>query len=198
MSRREQLLNTAMELFAQQGYAQTSVAEIQQACGLAPSSGAMYKHFASKRELLEAATEHYLGRLADDRKWFDAESADGDVERALQSAAELVWKNIDNNAELLRIVYSEHIPDLADQLWSAVTANAYQGLAEVLRRAVEAGTLRVTDPDATATVLLASLIHYPLIQLLINHTPGDIEEGRYRAAWLEHARAITHAWRLPG
>ncbi|GAB4931234.1 hypothetical protein MAHJHV33_48350 [Mycobacterium avium subsp. hominissuis] len=40
---------------AAKGYAATSVADIQRESGLAPGSGALYKHFGSKRELLEAA-----------------------------------------------------------------------------------------------------------------------------------------------
>lgn len=175
-----------MTLFARQGYVQTSVAEIQQACGLAANSGALYKHFSSKRELLEEATRRYVDRLADDRKRFDTESV-SNVEQALHLAATLVWDNIANNSALLRVIFREPtFPDLANQLWSAVTAHAYQRFAATLGAAAH-----IVDPEATATVLLTSLIHYPMIQLLINHTPGDIDQERYRAAWIEHAQAIT-------
>ena len=46
--------------FAAKGYAATSVADIQRASGLAPGSGALYKHFASKRELLEAPVSEVM------------------------------------------------------------------------------------------------------------------------------------------
>jgi AcrR family transcriptional regulator len=52
---RETLLREARRLFAERGYAATSVADVQAAAGLAPGSGALYKHFPSKRALLEAA-----------------------------------------------------------------------------------------------------------------------------------------------
>ncbi len=54
-SGRDRLLAAALKLFADKGYGATSVADIQRASGLAPGSGALYKHFASKRDLLEAA-----------------------------------------------------------------------------------------------------------------------------------------------
>ena len=45
MSSRDRLLDVALSLFASRGYAATSTAEIQQACGMSPSSGALYTHF---------------------------------------------------------------------------------------------------------------------------------------------------------
>ena len=48
-STRERLLEAAITLFAHQGYEATSIADIQRACGLAPGSGALYKHFSCKR-----------------------------------------------------------------------------------------------------------------------------------------------------
>lgn len=183
-----------MILFASQGYAQTSVADIQRACGLAPNSGALYKHFASKRELLEAATNRYVERLGADRTRFDTESTSS-IDEALHFITRLVWDNIDDNAPLLRVIFREPaFPDLANQLWSAVTTNAYRRFAEVLHAATDAGAARIVDPDAAATVLLSSLVHYPMVQLLIGHMPGGIDKERYRAAWIEHTRAITQAW----
>ncbi len=52
---RERILDAAVELFGRQGYSGTSVGEIEAAAGLAPRSGALYKHFESKRAVLEAA-----------------------------------------------------------------------------------------------------------------------------------------------
>jgi AcrR family transcriptional regulator len=46
--------------FARQGYSATSVADIQQACGLSPGSGALYKHFPSKKALLQEATRRHV------------------------------------------------------------------------------------------------------------------------------------------
>ena len=62
-STRDRLLDAAIALFASQGYAATSVAEIQQACGLSPGSGALYKHFPSKSALLIEATQRQLNRM---------------------------------------------------------------------------------------------------------------------------------------
>jgi AcrR family transcriptional regulator len=187
---RERLLDAAITLFARQGYAQTSIADIQRTCGLAPGSGALYKHFSSKRELLEAATRRYVDRLADYRKRFDAEPTDN-AGQALRRAATLIWEGIDDNALLLRVIFREPtFPELADELWSAITANAYQRFADGLRAGVDAGAVQIADPEAAAAVLVASLAYYPMVAMLIGHTPGGVDRERYSAAWLEHARAV--------
>jgi TetR/AcrR family transcriptional regulator, cholesterol catabolism regulator len=48
--RRAAILRTAAELFARQGFAETTVREIADACGMA--SGSIFHHYISKRELL--------------------------------------------------------------------------------------------------------------------------------------------------
>jgi len=98
---------------------------------------------------------------------------------------------IDDNALLLCTILREPtFPDLADELWSAITANAYERFTAGLRATVDAGVVRIADPEATAAVLAASLAHYPLVGLLIGHTPGGIDRDRYREAWIEHAQAV--------
>ena len=52
MSRREEILRTAADLFARRGFHGVSVADIGAACGI--SGPALYKHFASKDAVLAA------------------------------------------------------------------------------------------------------------------------------------------------
>jgi AcrR family transcriptional regulator len=52
VNRRDQILETAAELFASKGFHGVSVGEIGRACGM--SGPALYKHFDSKDELLAA------------------------------------------------------------------------------------------------------------------------------------------------
>ena len=102
-----------------------------------------------------------------------------------------IWDGIDDNALLLRVIFREPMfPELADQLWSAITANTHQRVAAGLRAAVDAGAIRIADPEATAAVLVASLAYYPVVGLLIGHTPGGVDRERYRAAWFGHAQAV--------
>src|SRR6476469_10417670 len=100
---RDRLLAEALKLFAARGYAATSVADIQTAAGLAPGSGALYKHFASKRALLEAAVAHRSASIVAAREEYDAESPVS-VERAVRSAGHLIRDTLAASEDVLRVM----------------------------------------------------------------------------------------------
>jgi AcrR family transcriptional regulator len=58
---RRRLLDSTLECLVEQGYAQTTTQAVAQRAGL--SQGAIFKHFATKAELLAAAAEHLFPRL---------------------------------------------------------------------------------------------------------------------------------------
>ncbi len=56
---RQRIVAEALRLFSERGYRGTRVSDIEEAAGLSPKAGGFYRHFASKRDVLEAALEHY-------------------------------------------------------------------------------------------------------------------------------------------
>ncbi|MGH6761972.1 MAG: TetR/AcrR family transcriptional regulator [Phyllobacterium sp.] len=61
---RNNLISTARALFVEKGYAETSTPEICAAAGI--TRGALYHHFADKRDLLRAVLEREARSVADD------------------------------------------------------------------------------------------------------------------------------------
>jgi AcrR family transcriptional regulator len=185
---RERMLDEAIRLFSLQGYDATSVADIQQACGLAPSSGALYKHFPSKNALLEGAVRRNLDLMARRRTTAIADLPD-DPREALQLLADVVWAVLDSERDLVRIMLREFasFPELFERMWQAVIAHLYQECANWITVLKDSGKASIGDPEATAAVLIASLTYYPILDLLIGHTPGDVESQRFLDAWLDHA-----------
>ncbi|WP_052371745.1 TetR/AcrR family transcriptional regulator [Amycolatopsis taiwanensis] len=59
---RDRVVAEAMRLFGERGYTATTVAAIEEAAGLSPGSGALYKHFRSKADILTEG----IGRLIDE------------------------------------------------------------------------------------------------------------------------------------
>ena len=190
-STRDRLLEAAMELFALKGYAATSIADIQEACGLSPGSGALYKHFPSKMALLQEATRRQveqMGAMGDDYN----RSRPTDLKGALRGGAEQIWASVEHNKQLLRVMFREPeaIEGMIDELWSAATNIAYQRVGRALTAAKDAGAAQADDPEATATVLVAALAYLPIAELLIGRTPGDIDTERFREAWLRLAEGV--------
>ena len=68
-STRENILSAALHLFARCGFEAASVSQIAEAVGL--SKGALYKHYASKRDLLDSILARMVQRDAEQAAAFD-------------------------------------------------------------------------------------------------------------------------------
>ncbi|MFI9837454.1 TetR/AcrR family transcriptional regulator [Nonomuraea sp. NPDC051941] len=189
---RQRLIDEAVRLFSTRGYAETSVADIQAACGLTTGSGALYKHFPSKRALLEEAVRQNMEAVARRAAAATAERpADADGRAALERMARVVWESLESDRDLIRIMLREYdgFPDLFERMWEGVLAGVYaQGVAWIAAQK-ELGRADVDDPEAAGAVLLASLTYYPLLRAMIGHTPGGLDPERFLAAWVETAAA---------
>ncbi|GHI00424.1 TetR/AcrR family transcriptional regulator [Neobacillus kokaensis] len=64
MSKKQLIMETALELFAKQGFEATSVQQITDHCGI--SKGAFYLSFKSKDELILALIDHFMMQITAD------------------------------------------------------------------------------------------------------------------------------------
>jgi AcrR family transcriptional regulator len=184
-------LAAALRLFAAKGYSATSVADIQRASGLAPGSGALYKHFASKRELLEAAVTHRIDSIVAAREEFDA-GQPGSVEQAVRTAGQLIWSNLNQSEDLLKVMLREpeELGDLDEKTWQVITDNAYQRFADELASSNRSGRTSIPDPEAAAAVAIASLSYAATLQALSGRLPGNVDEDRYFEAWVDQTVSV--------
>ncbi|MCR6482290.1 TetR/AcrR family transcriptional regulator [Amycolatopsis sp. OK19-0408] len=189
---RRRILDEAVHLFATRGYDATSVADIQTACGLHPGSGALYKHFPSKAALLEAAVHDNLERLT--ARTAETTSLPEDPREALRVLADVVWAFMAADRDLIRLMIREFtgFPELFEQMWQGVLATVYRRGTEWLTTLRDQGRTTITDPEATAAVLVASLTYHPILDVLIGHTPGDLTPDRFLTAWLDSAVATLN------
>ncbi len=190
-SGRDRLLGAALRLFAAKGYAATSVADIQRASGLAPGSGALYKHFASKRALLEAAVTHRIDSIVAAREQFDA-GQPGTVEQTVRTAGRLIWSNLNQSEDLLKVMLREpeELGDLDEKTWQVITDNAYQRFADELTASNRSGRTSIPDPEAAAAVAIASLSYAATLQALSGRLPGNVDEDRYFEAWVDQTVSV--------
>jgi AcrR family transcriptional regulator len=184
-STRDQLLAIALALFADKGYAATSVADIQKAAGLAPGSGALYKHFPSKRALLEAAVGHRIDNIVTAREQFDSGEPKS-TEAAVRTAGQLIWNNLAESEDLLRVMLREpdELGELDEHTWQTITDNAYQRFADELEASNRAGRTQIPDPAAAAAVAIGALSYHATLRALTRRTPGNIDDDRYFEAWV--------------
>ncbi len=195
---RDRLLGEALTLFAAKGYAATSVADIQRASGLAPGSGALYKHFASKRELLEAAVAYRIDSIVAAREAYDAGDR-RDVEQAVRTAGRLIWDNLKQSEDLLKVMLREpdELRDLDEKTWQVITDNAYQRFADELAASNRSGRTSIPDPEAAAAVAIGSLSYAATLQALTGRSPGNIEDDRYFEAWVNQTVSVLAQYTHP-
>jgi AcrR family transcriptional regulator len=189
-SRRDEFIDAGMRLFADRGYAATTVADIQTACGLAAGSGALYKHFPSKQALLEAGVRRYVADLEERRAGF-VQALPDDPAEALQLIANAVTGAMAGDRSIIRITMRdlEAFPALLDLLWQGLLGALYFELADWLSAQAARGQVTVRDPRATAAVLVASLTYPAVLEALLGHRPGDVDTATYLEAWVDSATA---------
>lgn len=184
-----------MSLFGEHGYESTSVGQIQRECGLAAGSGALYKHFGSKHEVLAEGIRRYVADLDKNRVDFTA-ALPRDPRAALQAISLATTESLHGDRDIVRVSLRdlEPYPDLLSELWDGVTTSVYQAttrwIAEHDHRAGSPTGPGVADPEATAAVLMGALTYFPILQALIDRTPGGVDQQRFMSAWVEIVLAV--------
>lgn len=181
----ERVLQAAIRLFAEQGYDRTSIADIQTAAGLAPGSGALYKHFPSKEAVLRAGIDDFIEEGA--RGQDIIAHLPEEPKAALDVLARGVLESLSADQDLLRIVWRDldPFPDLRQRVTQERMQRTFDALSRWIERGVEGGRFRSQDSRALAVVALNSLIQYQIFQALLGMTPGGVSEDRFVRAWKE-------------
>ena len=156
-TRRQQLLDTAAELFAARGFHGVSVADLGAACGI--SGPALYKHFPSKEALLAEMLVAISERLLDEGRARVAAASSPD-----EAVASLVDWHVDFALRHRALIVVQ------DRDWSSLPADSREQVRSLQRAYVDlwASQLRLITPslglDATRAMAHAAFG-------LINSTP---------------------------
>lgn len=193
---RERILDAAVELFGRQGYSRTSVGEVEAAAGLVPRSGGLYKHFPSKRALLEAAVTRRAKVAEQAGEQVDA-TATGDARAELRTMGRLSLRIVADDQALMRIVMREgdNFPELRDEFYERIVSRGQRSVVAWLRLAAErAGTRRPDlDVDALASLVLGSIINHCVLSTLFGHAAGDVSDERFLDTWTDSTLKLLEA-----
>jgi len=103
--------------------------------------------------------------------------------------AEAGFRRLDAKRDLNRILHRRDLvafPELLAALRDEDLRRVFQSMTHWLEAAAgERGPKR--DWQAIAAVLVGAIAHYWLLRDAIGGHPDDVDEGRYRAAWVEMA-----------
>jgi len=178
-ARRQQIIDAALNLFAQHGFAATSTKRIAQEVGV--TEGLIFHYFPSKGELLLAA--------ASQRRTFMGEAlallqgAEGKPARDLLDTIVLGWvEAIQRQSDLVTmlLVESQTNEELA-VIFREVVARMVEAMSGYLGSRVQAGELRGDLPVRTSAMMFfSSLMMFFLTS-----------RGQQPSAWRERASVFT-------
>jgi AcrR family transcriptional regulator len=182
---RERIVDEAMLLFSQNGYAATSVAKIEAAAGLTPGAGGIYHHFASKEALLAAGIERQLARLGALREIRNVLGSLGDLKAELTLTARYVLAELDRESELLRILASDarRRPQVLTAAVDELVSSTFTGFANWIGESAERKLL-AEHANAIAAVGLGSLLSSRLLRDVLG-VPALVDDEALVTTWVQ-------------
>jgi AcrR family transcriptional regulator len=174
-----------MRLFSDRGYSGTSVAQIEAAAGLAPGAGGLYHHFTSKEAVMAAGIERHLARLSALRDLRRVLGQLGDLRAELTVTARYVLAELDNEAELLRILASEarRQPQLLTEAVERLVGSTYADLALWLAERAET-PVAPSQAQAICAVGFGALLSSRLLPTVFGVTSLPVDDESLVATWV--------------
>src|SRR5215204_4609845 len=189
-ARREQILQTALKLFAAQGFDATSTRAIAKEVGVA--EGLIFHYFPTKASLLTAILEDRLeGRRAfrRDLRPLLEDTAGKPASEVLRSVASGWLATLRRDEEIVVVLFTAaQVNPEVRAAWQGLIREGTELLTGYLAARVEAGELRKDLPlETAATMFVSSLMIYFLAR---RHLPNH----EWREQSDTHVRELISVW----
>jgi len=170
--RPDELLDAALALFVEQGYAATSVAQIARAAGL--SKGAVYLYFPSKQAILEGLVRRAVTPIAE-RAFADPALFSGDIRIAMRSLLTTVAGDLGTPGHFAvpKIVIREAVtaPEIAEMYRHAIFDRILPLATQVIQGGIDSGQLRPVDPEMTLRTIMGPVLMHLILKELFGIEP---------------------------
>jgi AcrR family transcriptional regulator len=153
--RRQQLIDTALEVFARKGFDKTSVRELAAAAGVA--QGLMYHYFKSKDKLLEAVVERhsFLPQL----KTLLATLHNEPATSVLKVVGRQFYDLLGQKESLMNIFFHEtQSHPIVPRIWRSILNQGVSLFQSYLDDRVKVGELKVHNTDVSARTLAYTIV----------------------------------------
>src|SRR4051812_32485199 len=156
--RRDEILDAAEHVFAEQGYHEAGIADIAARLGI--GHGTFYRYFKNKHDIATTVLERVIERIAATALAEDPDAADTldeyreQVVRMLTRSFEL----LDEHPHVMRFFHEESLGVDADRMAGALDAYAQFG-ERFLRNGIQKGFLRADlDTEVVSQALLGIIL----------------------------------------
>ncbi len=164
-ARPQELLDAALALFVEKGFAATRIDDVAQRAGV--SKGTLYLYYSSKEELFKAVVRHNLGGLITAGQEALSQFP-GSTSELMSHLLRTWWQRVGSTpaAGIHKIVLAEarNFPELAQFYSDEVVLPANALLCAVVQRGIDLGEFRAMPLAHVAQALIAPLIYISLHQ----------------------------------
>jgi AcrR family transcriptional regulator len=158
-ARPAELLEAALTLFVEKGFAATRSEEVAKAAGV--SKGTLYLYFPSKEELLKAVIQHFLGTEIETGVQ-EAAAADGPIAEVMERLLVTWWTRIYEGpaSGVFKLVITEvrNFPEIGEFWVERVVAPGHAIVSGLLQRGIARGEFAVADVDSAVHSILMPMI----------------------------------------
>ena len=158
-ARPAELLEAALTLFVEKGFAATRSEEVAKAAGV--SKGTLYLYFPSKEELLKAVIQHFLGTEIETGVQ-EAAAADGPIAQVMERLLVTWWTRIYEGpaSGVFKLVITEvrNFPEIGEFWVERVVAPGHAIVSGLLQRGIAQGEFAVADVDSAVHSILMPMI----------------------------------------
>jgi len=166
---RDRLLNAALALFVERGFAATRVDDIAQKAAV--SKGCVYLYFRTKHEIFEAVIDEAIVARIAQAEQFAADfggSASELLEAVLTNNLLEFWDSASSGIPKLILAESQQFPELAASHFQKITLRARRFIESILQLGIDKGEYRAIDVPYVARCILNALDH----ELITQHSAG--------------------------
>lgn len=179
-ARPDEVLDAALALFVEKGFASTRVEDIATRAGL--SKGAVYLYFPSKEAILEGLVRRAVLPIANNALAF-LENYAGDPRLVIATVMKMVAGRLTDPKTIAipRLLMREivHFPEFAQMYRREVLDRVIPAVTQLIRNGIAEGYLRPVDPDLTVRSIIGPLALHMLMAELFGITPaGGLEIER--------------------
>ncbi len=162
-ARPQELLQAALQLFVEKGFAATRIDEVARLAGV--SKGTLYLYYPSKEDLFKAVVRQNLSSLIEEGQQMAA-TFEGSSAELLACLMQTWWQRVGDTpvAGIHKIVLAEvrNFPELAQFYTDEVIVPADRLFSTAVQRGVDSGEFRALPLHEVAHALIAPLIFMAL------------------------------------
>jgi TetR/AcrR family transcriptional regulator len=193
-----ELLEAALDLFVDKGFAATRAEEVAARAGV--SKGTLFLYFPSKEELFKAVViENLAGRFTEWNAEFEV--FEGSTSDMLRYCMRIWWERVGSTkaSGLTKLMLSEggNFPELAEFYRQEVVRPGHALLRRIIRRGIDSGEFAPVDVDHAIYAVIAPMIFLMLWKhsaMICVDDQAEIDPEKYLAI---QAETVLHGLNMP-